>query len=224
MKLFKTALLVTLVAGLGWAHSLSMAEDTDIYASTDTSGGKNPNILVIIDNSANWASASQKWPDGIKQGESELNALRVVTGELGPDVNLGLMMFTPGGGSNPNGGYVRYAIRTMNAINKGALAELIGNPTGCTDGFNSLNATRNCIYKNFNAPAEKVGSAKTDYSAVMFEAYKYFGGFTNPVPGQVVLQRANMQRIVVVRRQAAQSPSCTSLRSPSRAARSKPST
>ena len=66
----------------------------------------------------------------------------------------------------------------MNQTNKSALAELIGYPSGCTDGANSLNITPNCIYKNFNTPAEKVNS--TDYSAAMFEVFKYFGGYTSP--------------------------------------------
>ena len=50
----------------------------------------------------------------------------------------------------------------------------------CVDGRNSLNGTPNCIFKNFDSPAEKVGSAKTDYSAVLFEVFKYFGGYTSP--------------------------------------------
>jgi type IV pilus assembly protein PilY1 len=67
----------------------------------------------------------------------------------------------------------------MTAPNKNALMELIGT-SSCVAGSNSLNATPNCLYNNFDTPAEKVGSAKTDYSAVMFETFKYFGGYTSP--------------------------------------------
>lgn len=158
------------------------SDDTDIYdrpAGSSSNSNLNPNVLVIIDNSANWASASQHWPDGIKQGEAELNALRTVVSELTSGTNLGLMMFTEGSGTAPAGAYVRFRVRPMNITNKTALSELIGYPSGCTDGLNSLNGTPNCILKNFNS-SEKVASAKTDYSAAMLEVFKYFGGYTWP--------------------------------------------
>ena len=77
------------------------AQDIDIYArppSTTTNPALNPNILIVLDNSANWASAKQQWPGGIKQGQAELDALRTVVGSLGDNVNVGLMMFTAGTG------------------------------------------------------------------------------------------------------------------------------
>lgn len=167
---------------LGLAAQAGFTADTDIYARPPDSTSDfnlNPNILIIIDNSANWASASQHWPDGIKQGEAELNALRTVVGELSSATNVGLMMFTEGGGSDPAGAYVRFHMRPMTTTNKAALTELIGYPSGCTDGANSLNGTPNCILKNFNG-SEKVASAKIDYSAAMLDVFKYFGGHTWP--------------------------------------------
>lgn len=154
--------------------SSSLAEDIDIYAKpVSTTGAGNPNILIIIDNSANWSAASQGWPGGIKQGESELRAVRTVASELDSKVNLGLMMFT----KNINGGYVRFDVRPMNQTNKTAFSDLIGYETGCIDGPNSLNTTPNCILKNFQG-SEKVASS--DYSPAMFEVFKYFGGYTSP--------------------------------------------
>lgn len=177
--LTKTLLATSMCLTL--AQRSSLAEDIDIYGST-TSAATNPNILIIIDNSANWSAASQHWPGGIKQGQAELNALRTLANDLSTDVNVGLMLFTEGSSANnPDGpgGYVRYHIRQMTDTNKNALRELIGT-SSCTAGNNSLNATPNCLYNNFDTPAEKVGTAKTDYSAVMFEAFKYFGGYTSP--------------------------------------------
>ena len=48
------------------------AEDIDIYSGPqfDTKPQPEPDVLIVIDNSANWASASQHWEGGIKQGES----------------------------------------------------------------------------------------------------------------------------------------------------------
>jgi Tfp pilus tip-associated adhesin PilY1 len=182
MNTFKDISRLVLCLGLILAGQPVWAADTDIYSrSTDenVNVNLNPNILVVIDNSANWASASQHWPGGIKQGEAELNALRTVIGELGGNTNLGLMMFTAGSGTNPSGGYVRFHVRPMDATNKAAFSELIGYPSGCTDGANSLNGTPNCILKNFNA-SEKTGTAKVDLSATMLDVFKYFGGYTWP--------------------------------------------
>jgi hypothetical protein len=181
-------LAVALSAPLGYAA------DIDIYARppvTTSDPSLNPNVLIVIDNSANWAAANQHWPGGIKQGQAELNSLLTVIGELGPEINVGLMMFTPGTGSNHNGGYIRYAMRQMTATNKSAFSELIGYSTGCTPGTNSLNGTPNCIYQNFNG-SEKVSAAQTDYSAAMLDVFKYFGGYTWPAHAQDDVAGANI--------------------------------
>jgi type IV pilus assembly protein PilY1 len=169
------------VALLGMAASCTLAhgEDIDVYAAPRALADR-PNILVVIDNSANWSSAAQRWPGGIKQGEAQLDALREVIGELDESVNVGLMLFTPGTGQNPSGAYVRFHLRPMTPASRNALAELIGLPTNCRDGPNSLNGTPDCIRKNFDSPAEKVGTADADYSAALFDAFKYFGGHTSP--------------------------------------------
>jgi type IV pilus assembly protein PilY1 len=157
----------------------AIAEDLDLFTQPPpTSAGDAPNILIIIDNSANWARNDQGWPLE-KQGESELKALSTVIGSsaVGVNVNIGLMMFTTG--APHDGGYVRFAISSMNAANKAAFIELIGTST-CVDGPNSVTGGANCILKNFQSTAEKTNSASTDYSATMFEAFKYFGGWTDP--------------------------------------------
>jgi type IV pilus assembly protein PilY1 len=159
----------------------ALAEDLDLFTQPPPGAAADaPNILIIIDNSANWARADQGWLGGLKQGESELRALSAVIGDpsVGTNVNVGLMMFTSG--APHDGGYVRYAIRNMTAPAKAAFVELIGTAT-CPAGTNSLlTGVPNCILKNFNSTAEKTNSASTDYSATMFEAFKYFGGWTDP--------------------------------------------
>jgi type IV pilus assembly protein PilY1 len=180
-RLLSTTLAVALAAA---APSSLNAEDIDLFiGGSPTSAAARPNVLIVIDNSANWSAASQHWAGGIKQGQSELRALKTVVGELTDSVNLGLMLFTPGSGSNKDGAYVRYHVRQMTAGNKGALQELIGDGS-CVNGPNSLNGTPNCLFNNFDSPSEKVGTAKTDYSAGLFEVFKYLGGFTNPANAQ----------------------------------------
>jgi len=176
----KAALALSLCAAT-WGTAV--AEDIDLFVGAAASA-QNPNVLVIIDNSANWSSASQHWVGAggespFKQGQSELRALHTVAGELTDKLNLGLMLFTPGQGANADGGYVRFHVRQMTPASKSGLQELIGTST-CTDGANSVNGTPNCLSKNFSG-AEQTATADTDYSAALFEAFKYFGGYTSPL-------------------------------------------
>src|SRR4051812_41818212 len=120
------------------------AEDTDLFAGGSTASGANPNVIFILDNSANWSAASQHWTDASKQGASELRALKAVIGGLDSTINVGLMMFTSGSGSAKDGAYVRFALRPMTATNKAALQEMIGDDS-CVDGANSLTGGANCI-------------------------------------------------------------------------------
>ncbi|HYC47129.1 MAG TPA: PilC/PilY family type IV pilus protein [Burkholderiales bacterium] len=160
----------------------SSAEDVDLFVNGSAStAGARPNVLIIVDNSANWSAANQKWPGGLKQGEAELRALRKVIGELQDNVNVGLMFLTPGTVSN--GAYVRFHVRQMTPQNKAALQELIGDEN-CIDGRNSLNGTPNCVLRNFDTPTEKISTAQVNYSAALFEAFKYLGGFTRPADAQ----------------------------------------
>ncbi|MDQ3026259.1 MAG: PilC/PilY family type IV pilus protein [Pseudomonadota bacterium] len=165
------------MASLCLAPGASLAEDIDLFTNPAASATTAPNILIILDNSANWSRNDQAWPTG-KQGESELRSLALLMDDpnINEGVNIGLMMF---GSGAPDGAYVRYAVRNMTPANKAAFKEMIGTAT-CPAGNNSLLGTANCILRNFDSPAEKINSASTLYSAAMFEAFKYFGGFTDP--------------------------------------------
>ena len=160
------------------------AEDIDLFVSAATTAtANNPNVLFIIDNSASWNANNQHWvgPNGespFKQGQSELRALKRIVEEATDKVNIGLMMFQS---DDEAGTYVRYAVRTMTDANKTALSELIGD-AGCATGTGA-NGTPKCIFKNFSG-SEQVSSGDPDYSAAMFEAFKYFGGCTSPIDAQ----------------------------------------
>jgi len=180
----RTALtIIPLITALMSVNSVR-AEDTDIYAA-NTDALSNPNILVLIDNSSNWARNDQGWPSSVncaapcKQGQAELNALRLVSGELAANVNVGLMLFSTGA---IDGAYVRWSLRPMTTPNKNAFQVLINN-NSCVDGINTVNLTPNCIYKNFSSGAlnESISAASVNYSAALFEVFKYFGGYTSPL-------------------------------------------
>lgn len=183
MKRCTVAALAAMLALAGPATV--QAEDVDLFVGAAATA-ENPNVLIIIDNSANWNSNSQHWvdPNGViapfKQGQSELRALRTVLGEVNDKINMGLMMLTPRGSGFEEGSYVRFHVRQMTATNRAAFQEMIGADSGCINGPNSLNTTPNCMFKNFSSSSEQVGTAFTNYSAALFEVFKYFGGYTSP--------------------------------------------
>jgi len=140
----------------------AQAEDIDIFAA-NTIESHNPNVLIVIDSSSNWSASltpstactAAGYP-GTKFG-AEMCALDNVIQGLPANFRLGLMMFAETGS---NGAYVRFGIRDMTAQNKTALRNLLKGivPSGSgTDNSGS------------NQP----------YAKTMFEAFKYFGGYTS---------------------------------------------
>jgi hypothetical protein len=125
------ALCVLLCLGMAVAPLRARADDIDIFIGSSGGTSGNPNVLIVIDNTSNWSSNSQHWPDGTgKQGQAELLAMRTVIDGLGggtsvdAQVNVGLMMFTDNG-SGRTGGYIRSAVRPMTVANKLALHNLL---------------------------------------------------------------------------------------------------
>ena len=107
-KTIGKALAITALAmGVGFAH----AEDIDIFSTNTTVASEAPNVLIVMDNTANW---SQSFGGGTKFS-SEKVALASVVSALKAQFRLGIMMFTETGGGNKNtdGGYVRFAIQDM---------------------------------------------------------------------------------------------------------------
>jgi len=146
---------------LSWAAAAlcsalaARADDTDIFllppGSVSTAA---PNVLVVFDNSANW---SANFGAGTKFS-AEVATLSNVISTLDNRVNVGLMMMdeTGSGTTNPTtGSYVRYAVRNMDGINRGALRNMI---------------------LNLGINADKTNNASWGFA--MFEAFKYFGGGT----------------------------------------------
>ena len=177
---FRLVLSASTAAALIGLAGSAHAEDIDLFVTAaTTTAADNPNILFVIDNTANWNSSSQHWigangENPFKQGQSELRALRRVIQESNDRVNIGLALFQSG---DPKGIYIRYAIRQMTPANKAALSDLIGDAS-CVDGAGA-NGTPKCIFKNFSG-AEQVATADADYSSAMFDVFKYFGGCTSP--------------------------------------------
>ncbi|MES2634642.1 MAG: pilus assembly protein PilY [Pseudomonadota bacterium] len=125
-----------------------MAEDIDLFVGTSTASTDIPNVLIILDNTANWNTAFVN---------EKAALVSVFNGLTANKFNVGLMMFTETGGGNSgnDGAYVRAAVRRMDATTKASYAAMI----------NSLDQT-----------ADKSNGGKIGKS--MWEAYQYYKGLT----------------------------------------------
>src|SRR5689334_10891483 len=101
-----------------------VAEDIDIFTGNPAVIGVAPNVLIILDNSANWSAS---FGAGTKFS-SEMATLSALIGTLNTNVNVGLMAFAETGAGTvaPKTAYMRYAVRNMTAGNKTALQNMIG--------------------------------------------------------------------------------------------------
>ncbi|HEU0306550.1 MAG TPA: hypothetical protein VFR30_06240, partial [Lysobacter sp.] len=94
-------------------------DDTDIFLASPTNPAERPNVLFVVDNTANWNNAFT----------NERAALAQVVNGLTGQFNLGLMLFPETGGGNDtvDGGFVRFHVRQMDQTNRTALSTLISN-------------------------------------------------------------------------------------------------
>src|SRR5262245_40796961 len=145
-------LLTVAVAALLGSCLPAGADDTEIFTTSPSPSSSRPNVLIILDSSANWSADF----GSTKKFYAEVAALNSIIGGLSSEVNLGLMLFAEsGGGDTPSGAYVRYALRQMTGTNKLAFQNLM----------NSLDILAD---KGANAP----------FGKALFEAFKYYGGGT----------------------------------------------
>jgi type IV pilus assembly protein PilY1 len=135
------------------------AEDIDLFVQPAGENGGVPNVLILLDNTANW---EQPFVNEIAAIVDAVTALEV-TNEDGDGVEfrLGLMLFTETGNPNNNidGGYVRAAIRDLDADYKTKFIDLLNDLHVVQDRSNGGKA-----------------------GITMMEAYYYFAG-QNPRSG-----------------------------------------
>ena len=140
---------MALAASLAFMHAGAPAEDIDLFVKGAVPAYQRPNVLIILDNTANWNTAFA----------NEKSALVSTLSGLPVDrFNVGLMLFTESGGGNgnPDGAYMRAAVRTMDATNRPVYVNLV----------NSIS--------NSNPLNDKGNNAA--YGSAMAEAYRYFAG------------------------------------------------
>ena len=154
-------ILATVVAGLALACAPAFAvfdpvnDDTDIFLANPNLTATRPNVLIFLDNTANWSQSSG--------GTTKYTAVRaalnaVMNGVVTDSFNVGLSLFVETGSPNNNtdGAYIRYGIRQMTAANKTLFTGLVSALDEGGDKGN--NAT---------------------YSLAMSEIYRYFAGISS---------------------------------------------
>ena len=156
-------LLTTLWAAvlLALPMQAAQAEDIDLFAGYNPSAAQAPNVLFVLDNTANW---NQPFT-------AEKNALADAFGKLKDgNFKIGLMMFTETGqgNSSSDGGYVRAAVRTLDAGTKDKYRDMILSLDKLGDKSNGGKAGKTMAevyrYLSSGAPIAGNGKVKTDYA------------------------------------------------------------
>ncbi|HEY5930594.1 MAG TPA: hypothetical protein VIU02_09815 [Burkholderiales bacterium] len=114
-------LLTVLIAGIaphaGAAGFDPVNDDTDLFLANPAYSAERPNVLIFLDNTANWNT----------RFDNEKTALAKIFSDSSDAFNIGLMMYTETGAGNSgaDGAYVRGGVRQMTTTNRSAMSALI---------------------------------------------------------------------------------------------------
>lgn len=155
------ALILIVAPSAAWPVFDPVNDDTDIFLANPAYSSARPNVLIFVDNSANWSSTSSGTTKyAAVKAALTASLTNIVTDEY--NVGLGLFVETGSPNNNVDGAYIRYGVRRMTGTaadttsNKGALLSVIG---------------------NLNENNDKGNGAK--YSVSFSEIFKYFAGLTS---------------------------------------------
>lgn len=151
-----TCLWRQIAVGLAFASAASglradlVNDDTDVFLTNPTNTTQLPNVLLIVDNTANWNTAFA----------DEKSALVNTVNGLDQKYKVGIGMFAQSPvtqGNAADGAFIRFAVRQMNDTNRSALSAMLGN-------FRNETLAQGGDKGNNAVP-----------SLAMTEAYRYFG-------------------------------------------------
>ena len=161
----------TYIVFAGFYSPITMAEfdpvndDTDIFLANPELPANRPNVLIILDNTANWS----RNVGGQSIAINELSALSNVVNNLDDEFNIGLMLFpeTGAGNDNVDGGYLRFGIRQMDNTNRTSLANIVAglDQNGDKGNNNTVSLAMMEAYRYFAGKDNRAshGKEKTDY-------------------------------------------------------------
>ena len=136
------------------------ADDIDLFTSSPASVTTAPNVLIVLDNTANWNTPFVN---------EKAALVSVVNGLPADKFRLGLMMFSETGGANSgnDGAYVRAAIRPLTSANKVLFQDLVNSFDVLGDKSNGGKVAKAMeeayLYYSAGAPYAGNNKGKTDY-------------------------------------------------------------
>ena len=182
------------------------AEDIDLFKGGGAQDPSPPNVLIYLDNTSNWSANKQSWTKtgvtakcagdanclsyvsqifgnnaSLVQGEVELAAIKLVINELVCNVvdgtpmkvNVGLMMLKPSKGTYTNNEGTSTSASGLGGLIRRSIAPL--DTVRCA----TITSDLDTIFQKVSDPAWKA-PADANYGGAMFDAFKYYGGHTNP--------------------------------------------
>jgi Tfp pilus tip-associated adhesin PilY1 len=140
-------------------------DDTDIFLANPNITAQRPNVMIMIDNTANWNTPF----------DNEKSALVSVFNSLDESYNVGLMSFVePDSGGSNRGGMVRYGIRQMTSTNRSALSAMVNglDRIGDRGSFAAYALSMHEAYLYFGGKTAYAGGgqAKRDYAGSPYPA------------------------------------------------------
>jgi type IV pilus assembly protein PilY1 len=142
------------------------AEDIDLFMQPPGDDSSLPNVLILLDNTANWNTPFEQQMLALS---TTVDALPV-NDDGSAKFRLGLMLFTESGGDNKgdDGGYVRVAIRDLDEDFKDQFVALIESLEKNPDKGNAVKGGKTMaeVYQYFSGLAPYTGNkkVKTDYT------------------------------------------------------------
>jgi type IV pilus assembly protein PilY1 len=130
-----------LAGSLVIGHGSALAEDIDLFVQPSGAVTGIPNVLIVLDNTANWGrtvDGQAIWINELAALINTLNSLPV-NDDGSALLRVGVMMFNETGSPNNNigGGYIRAAVRDMTAANKALYGDLLTSFHIITDRSNN---------------------------------------------------------------------------------------
>jgi type IV pilus assembly protein PilY1 len=168
MKFTQMACLALLGALAG--ISTSGAEDIDLFVQPVSEVEGLPNVLILLDNTANWNTPFANEKAALA---STVNGLGF-NSDGSPKFRLGLMLFTEtgSGDSNVDGGYIRAAVRDLTSANKTKFVNLVNSLDVLADKSNGGKAGKTMaeayVYFSGLAPYTGNNKNKTDYTGNVY--------------------------------------------------------
>lgn len=139
----------------------AVAEDIELFVGVPATTIETPNVLIILDNTANWNNAFVN---------EKAALVSVMDGMPVDKFRVGLMMFNETGGSNSgnDGAYVRAAARTITSSNKSIYSNQIGSLDKLGDKSNGGKVAKAMMeayyYLSGATPHAGNRKAKADYA------------------------------------------------------------